>query len=466
MDRVSTFALLFEAGTGKTKILIDDTVRSFLRDEIDTVVICAPNKVHRQWILEQLPAHQIPGLPSLTAVARGGTPNADWRKAIAAPKTVLRWFAINNELFSHESVETLLKPIFVPGRRVLLIVDESHDFKTPSAQGTRRLWSWSRRAVRVRIATGTSIANGYEDWYAQFRILDPDIIGCRTFAEFKTQYCVLSTFKLPHQEREFTKITGYKNRPELFRRVAPYAMSFRRADSPDMPKSAPPVTRAVALSDTQLRHYTQLAKLYMRELEDGTVKSETDANTRLLRLQQIVGGFAAGAELGDPPTRLGASWPKLDAVVDEARAITGPIIAWARFRPELAAIEEVFRKANISYTSYHGGVSSKDKDTNLERWKAGDFQALVSNPASGGVGLNLMHAADAIWYSRSFDQIERTQGLARIDRAGQTKPVRQVDLVAPDTVDEMQLKSLGVKQGRATEASAMLRAAVSQLSLL
>lgn len=454
------FALFMEAGTGKTKILIDDAVRAALTDGIDTVIVTAPNKVHRQWALEQLPTHHAVGVPWAAALTRGGTPTAEWRALVDAPRGVLRWFCVNNELWSYPSIDALLTPVFETGRRVALIVDESHEFKSPSGHGSRRLAAWAAKCVRRRIATGTSTANGYEDWYAQFRLLDWRILGCRTFKDFRSRYCLTSEFKLPGGTRTFTKITGYKDKADLFARIAPYAMSQRKRDCLDLPP-AMLVQRPVALHTEQVRAYELLRRHFTRELSDGQVVAETDANTRLLRLQQVVGGFLADAE-GTPPRRLSDAWPKLTALLEEVQSLRGPVIVWARFRPELAAIEAALRDVGIGVSPYHGGVSSDDKDRALTAWRAGDTQVFLSNPASGGTGLNLTHAADAVWYSRSFDYVEREQGLARIDRAGQTRPVRQVDLVAEGTVDEYQLAALSRKDGVAVEGMAALRDVLAQ----
>ena len=46
------FALLMEQGTGKTKVVIDNSAYLYSKGEIQSLVVIAPNGVHRNWIRE------------------------------------------------------------------------------------------------------------------------------------------------------------------------------------------------------------------------------------------------------------------------------------------------------------------------------------------------------------------------------------------------------------------------------
>src|SRR3546814_3160041 len=49
--------ILWEQGTGKTKLVIDETCALFELDEIDALFVLAPPGVHLNWITDELPAH-------------------------------------------------------------------------------------------------------------------------------------------------------------------------------------------------------------------------------------------------------------------------------------------------------------------------------------------------------------------------------------------------------------------------
>ena len=77
----------------------------------------------------------------------------------------------------------------------------------------------------------------------------------------------------------------------------------------------------------------------------------------------------------------------------------------------------------------------------------GHADIFLSSPAQGGTGLNLTEAKLQIWMSSSWSAIERTQALARNNRAGQTANHLHVyDLVAKNTIDERILQALQDKE--------------------
>ena len=51
------FALLMEQGTGKTKVIIDTAAYLYENKAIDTVIVIAPNGVHRNWVNNEVPIH-------------------------------------------------------------------------------------------------------------------------------------------------------------------------------------------------------------------------------------------------------------------------------------------------------------------------------------------------------------------------------------------------------------------------
>ena len=55
--RKRNFALLMEQGTGKTKVALDTAAYLYLNGKIDTLVVIAPNGVHRAWVNKEIPIH-------------------------------------------------------------------------------------------------------------------------------------------------------------------------------------------------------------------------------------------------------------------------------------------------------------------------------------------------------------------------------------------------------------------------
>ena len=57
------FAYFMEMGMGKTKVNIDIGGDLWLKGWIDIMVVLAPNGVHRQWVLSELPRHMSESVP-------------------------------------------------------------------------------------------------------------------------------------------------------------------------------------------------------------------------------------------------------------------------------------------------------------------------------------------------------------------------------------------------------------------
>ena len=87
----------------------------------------------------------------------------------------------------------------------------------------------------------------------------------------------------------------------------------------------------------------------------------------------------------------------------------------------------------------------------MQLYKDGKVRYLVSNTATGGVGLNLTNSHLAIYYSNDFSYRNRAQSEDRQHRIGQTESVVCLDIVAEDTIDEKIIKVLRDKKDVSVE---------------
>ncbi|MCI0551076.1 MAG: hypothetical protein L0287_08975, partial [Anaerolineae bacterium] len=87
------------------------------------------------------------------------------------------------------------------------------------------------------------------------------------------------------------------------------------------------------------------------------------------------------------------------------------------------------------------------REANKARFLAGDARFFVSNPAAGGVGLNLQgKCQNVIYYSNSFDALHRWQSEDRTHRMGTQGSVTYFDLVASRSIDRLILRNLRDKK--------------------
>lgn len=493
------FALLMQMRTGKTKVIIDTATYLYSQGKIDAVVVVAPNGVHRNWVTDEIPAHSPDEVQARATywASNGKKADRDRWEALLKPgpgsQQGLRYFTFNFEAIikgrGHEAFRQVVK-LF----RVLLVSDESQRMKNHTAAVTKLLLAAAPHAEYRRIMTGTSITEGPLDLYAQFKFLDPHITGHQTFTSFRSTFgqteiqitgegrvklhswCQRQGRPTPSKPSKadvraarlrpgkdyFEKVTGYQRLDALREMIAPYSIVVRRQDCEDMPKIIDS-TLFVELTPEQRRIYDEMLEDSVADLapppeyqgltlDEQIVAMLSDRNRvraqnalgRLLRLQQILGGFVpdeAGQGHSIDSNRLKTTMYHLED-------IPGKVILWARFRPELAALEAalVEKYGREAVVAYHGGVSDDDKMTAKHRFQNDDScRYFVSNPASGGVGLPLYAADTMIYYSNSHSAEKRWQSEERATLAGKHS-IAVIDVVTQGTVDEAILTALHDKR--------------------
>lgn len=434
------FAWVMAPRLGKTKLFIDNAAHLYQQGQIDTAFVLAPNGVHRNWLLE-LQKHLPEGLPVAAAFYRGGTVNKEIRRVMERDDC-LRFITMNIDAMSYPSGLAFAQKLLVHAKAIGGI-DESHRFKTPSSLRTRNVWKLRPLLRYRRIMTGTVTTQGLEDLYAQYAFLDPLIIGCRTFTEFKSAYCLVTVYGAGGTS--FSKITGYKNVDQLQRRLAPWTFV---ATKEEYMAHLPPqewVELETELSAEQRRMLAELRDYYLTELSDGRVLDAKLAITRLLRMQQITAGHVPGEEKG---TWRPVPTPRLADAVDVVKyRMPGKGIIWAVWRADVEQLIAALRAEGITAVPYYGDVPREEAEANLERWKTDPaLKILVGTPRKGGIGLPL-HAADTVLnYSWSFSWEDWHQSQERNHGPLQTRPCTYYTLVAPGSPNRRMLRVVQAKE--------------------
>jgi SNF2 family DNA or RNA helicase len=116
-------------------------------------------------------------------------------------------------------------------------------------------------------------------------------------------------------------------------------------------------------------------------------------------------------------------------------------VVFARFIPEIEAIEKLLRKKQIGYSLISGEV--KDRAEQVEQFqKNDDCKVFVGQLATTGMGLTLTAGTVVVYYSLDFSYANYEQSRARVRRIGQTQRGVYIHLVAKDTIDEKVMAAL------------------------
>jgi SNF2 family DNA or RNA helicase len=310
--------------------------------------------------------------------------------------------------------------------QVLLAIDEAHNIKNYQAERTKVALDLGGKCCCRGILTGTPIAKNIADLFSEYKFLDEKIFGMRYFTAFRNKYCETrhNGFAL--------EIVGAKNLEQLYAKIDPFTFRATK-DELDLPPKVYD-ERQFEMSAEQARHYKELKQTFLTQLSEDETLSVVNVASAMMKLQQITCGYikkSDGSFFDLPNPRL----ETLKDILDD-----GQTIIWARFNRD---IEKIMEMLGSSAVSYYGPTSEKDRQKNKELFLNKEKQFFVSNPAAGGTGLNLQGACrTAIYYSNSFNAVERWQSEDRIHRIGTTSSVTYIDLVCRKSIDSHILKNL------------------------
>ncbi len=470
------FALEWEMGLGKSKTILDVCHWLYSKGEIDGLLVVTEKDVHRKWVEKEVPDHLPKGMVDAAfwnaGRVEGGMRIGDPRKGINICDTdKFAVASLNLEIIHRKKGEAFARR-FLKARKAVMVIDESHNIKTPSSEQTKACLRLGKLAKRRFILTGTMSAGQTLDAYSQYKFLSPHIVGGMSYGEFKSEFAVeeevpgktyeawvtdRQTGKKRKEERPVKTVVGMRNEDKLRAMLDPYRSRLLKSDCIDLPEKIYRM-RSFQLTDEANAAYQSMAREFVSHVGQHTVTA-TMAITKLIRLQQIACGFIVPDDvdpLEHPGTPLSKRNPRVDALMAELDQVQDKAVIWAYWRYSLREIAQALRTAygDAAVVEYHGGVSDSDKTRARESFMKGDTaKFFVANPQSAGTGIDLYAAADAFYFNNSHNLILRLQSEDRIHRIGQTRACTYTDLEALGTIDRPQLRALKDKKDIAATIS-------------
>lgn len=444
-------ALLWQMRTGKTKATLDLACYRRQKGDIQAVLVIAPNGVHVNWVRRQLPQHMwetVPYVAHAWQASESHKPEhaASLERVLSCRGEALAVLAVNSESIIHDKPAKIIARFLRRHQgKCMLVVDESHDFRSPGSKRTKRARSLKRYCKVRRILTGTAVSNSPLAAYSQFELLDDHALGFENFADFEGHFAYYVQERTKGG-RSYERLDHYRNLDDLQGRMARWASVVLREDVDDMPDLVMD-ERTVVLPEAQMKAYRTLLKEMILELEDGGEVEAIDGGARLVKLQQMLGGFVVDVDGQVRELVSDDENPRLQTMLDEVRSSDGKAIVWCKYREDIRRVVRALAAEGIRCVEYHGAVHSQAK----RQQAIDDFnndpsvRVFVGQPKAGGQGLDLSAADLILWYSHTFDLIERDQANERATQIG-GKTVTIKDFVTPGTVDEYILANLGEKR--------------------
>ena len=440
-DRPS-WGLLWEPGCGKTWPVLNEAAYLESVGEINGLMVLAPNGVHRNWVIDQVPTHLPDELLERTKVFMWQTSKATTLTHKRAAQEVLEYKGFAIVCMSYDAVMT--KPgrkfwkAFMDSRRCMYALDESPRIKTPSSKRSMRIAGSSSACPYRRILTGTIVDDKPFDVYNQIRFLEPDVwkeIGCGDFGAFKNTFGVWKKSQVSDGRggmREFPMLVTYRNLELLQKIVAQHGKRLRKEDVLDLPPKLYSM-RYFDLTPAQRKAYKDIQEEFFTFLDSGDMVAADLVITRLLRLQQVTSGYLPTEDGELVP--IGDKNPRIKLLTECVEDAEHQVIVWAKYREDITRILAALKDAEISAVRYDGQCNETQMGEAVDAFKAGDAQVFVANPAKGSEGITLTCAKTMIYYNVGYRLSQRIQSEDRFHRIGQDQAVHIIDLAAVDTVD-------------------------------
>jgi SNF2 family DNA or RNA helicase len=332
-----------------------------------------------------------------------------------------------------------------------LVCDESHRVKNSQAVTTKKIAALSAGTRYRYLLSGTPILRDYRDVFGQWLILDKGESFGKNYFLFQNEYFYDKNYSLPWATwKEYVIKPNYDSLIKAI--MAKKAVFIKKEDCLDLP----PFIRKkiiVELSSEQRKAYTQMENDLISYVNDKACVASI-AITKALRLQQITSGFipVEDSMTAKRETIGFKDVPRLDALkelLEDLLETTDKIIVWACWRENYAQLRRLFESIGVKYAEIHGEITDKKREEDINNFRNDkEYRLLIGNQGAGGIGINLIEAQAAVYYSRNFSLEHDIQSEARNYRGGSERHshITRYDLVAKDTIDEQVLERLAEKK--------------------
>lgn len=315
-----------------------------------------------------------------------------------------------------------------------IVIDEAHNFKNKSGALFGQLKRLARNAKRVLPMTGTFILNSPLDIWPALHLIDPEAFP--TEAQFRDHYCEYDyytskwVFRPGGEKSMLIRLGGriVKRNMEEAGIVLP-KMNIHEIDL-EFPMGAYEDQKNIM---RQLADHSQI-------ILDSDRKVSIVEQIALITRQRQCAVWPAGIVIKDPMTEevlfsVGEDVQesiKMDWVehkLQELRNGGKRIAVFSQFKTALAELERRLLADGFRVVRYDGDTDKETKAKvkrdfdrkHVEITNEWEWDIVLCNFKTGGVGLNFTHATEMIMLDENWNPGTNAQAYARIHRIGQVE---------------------------------------------
>lgn len=430
---IDGFAALFEQRTGKT--WVTGAVLTAERDLSHDVLLVGPlTNLESTWLkflTENLPWYSVHRDLTAYDVDKKANPTG-WRVLLLNPEAV-----------------TPIRDKLRRRKWDRFIWDEAQRLKNRTSQSSRDAALIAKSAKRRLALTGTPMDQNPKDLWAMMRFVEVKVYG-DVWGEFEDFYLEKPNIDLDkpmgmiqRQKMQLASAIAKRKAPMRKDRLDHFAdrsrLNVMRITKEDMGiERAKTTVHKFDLDPKEYRKYKQLEKTMVVKVKGNKIITPLKI-VNMGKLQQMTGGHIKD-EWGEEH-RLGKSKRRaLRSLINRNTTKGEPFVIFAKFVWEVHAIEKMIKDMGFKRVAKLWGkikdIKTDKRRTNmLLGFQRGEFDVMICQQRTGGVGVDLYRARKFFVYSMGHSYIDYDQMLSRGDFLHQTEPAHFFFTAARATID-------------------------------
>ena len=409
-----------DMGLGKTVQAIAAAELMARLYKIEKVLIISPTSLKHQWKSE------IDRFTSRSAaVIEGLTPQ---RKYLYASDS---FFKLTNYELVHRDLELIRA--WEPD---LIILDEAQRIKNWKTRTARTVKSL--KSTFAIVLTGTPLENRIEELHSLMEFVDCQHLG--------------PLYRFAHNHRvtdRHGKVIGYRDLEKV--RTSLKDVMIRRKKSEVLKQLPSRIDKNffVPMTAEQMSLHEDYADIVIKLVAKWRRhRFLCEADQR--RLQMALACMRMTADntwLVDKRTLHGPKLEELEIILQEMmQEGSEKAVVFSQWHIMTDLVAKLLEANNIGYVHLNGSVPSKDRKGLMTSFRDDPACRVFLSTDAGGVGLNLQSGSLLINIDIPWNPAVLEQRIARIHRMGQKKPVRIINFVSRNSIEERILSLLSFKK--------------------
>jgi len=299
----------------------------------------------------------------------------------------------------------------------LVIMDEAHYIKTPSAKRSKAALKVARSAEHVWLLSGTPMPNDPSELWNPVKHLWPEFpasLGIHDGWQWYQHFC-------KYTETQFGPRAYAVNNAHVLKPFLKEAMLRRTWQEAGL--DLPPLRICVDYLDRDDGFATILEEMGASEFGAAYVDEHLSEDPHVARLRRLLGEYKA--------TPIG------ERIIGELQDQQyKQIVVLAHHLDVIERLQQMFSAADIGVVGFTGDTPATQRGIAVTAFENGKAAVFLGQSQAAGIAINLQSAHEMVLVEPSWSPGDNAQAIKRIHRIGQASPCRARIFCVPDTLDE------------------------------